>query len=122
MRAKEFILEAGMKKMHKNHSAALKNTITFPDQNPSTGSSYLNYRMGIALAGAPEYPTKADNYIAGDPLFNPYTEEELAMVNFAAKQVGSKGKQTWSSKRSDERSDTNKTSPTAQPKKNRYGV
>lgn len=111
MRASEFITEGGTAKMHPKHKAAIRNATTFPNQNMNSGSLYLNYRMGIALAGAPDYPTKADNYIAGDPLLAPYTAEEMEMVNFAASQIGDNSKQTWSNSRSQELSDTQKISP-----------
>ena len=113
MRAHEFIAESGMKKMNKAHKAAIKSATTFPDLNMNGGSLYTNYRFGLALAGAPDYPTRADNYIAGDPLLSPYTEEEMEMINFAAQQVGAGEKQVWSSKRSEEIPGVNKVSPVA---------
>jgi hypothetical protein len=111
MRAHEFIVEGGMKKMNKMHRASMKNATTFPGLNMNSGSMYTNYRFVLALAGAPDYPTKADNYIAGDPLLSPYTEEEMEMINFAAQQVGAGEKQVWSSKRSEEVPGVNVQSP-----------
>jgi len=113
MRANEFIIEGGMKKINKAHKAAIRNVVTFPDQNMSTGSSYKNYRFGLALAGAPDYPTKADNYIAGDPLLAPYTKEEMDMINHASQQVGDGSKQTWSNGRSEEMDNVYTVSPVA---------
>jgi len=114
----------GTQKMHGHHKAAIKNATTFPSMNQSTGSAYMGYRMGIALAGAPDYPTKieADNWIGGDPLLAPYTEEENDMINAAAKQVGGGKRQTWSNNRSLETADVNKTSAVAKIKKNKYGI
>lgn len=116
MRAHEFISEArkgGMKKIHKTQKAAIKNAMTFPSMNQSTGSAYMNYRMGIAMAGAPDYPTKmeADNWIGGDPLLSTYTDVEMDMVRAAAATVGAGMAQNWSGKRSEEIPSTNKTSP-----------
>jgi hypothetical protein len=124
MRAHQFVKEGGMKKIEKSQKAAMKNATTFPSMNMNSGSQYLAYRMGIALAGAPNYPTKqeADNWIGGDPLLAPYTDEENDMINAAAKQVGGGQRQTWSNNRSLETADTNKTSTVAKPKKNKYGV
>ena len=124
MRAQQFIKESGTHKIDDTHKAAIRNATTYPSMNQSTGSAYLGWRMGIALAGAPDYPTKqaADNWIGGDPLLSPYTEEENEMINAASKQVGGGKRQTWSSNRSLETADTNKTSAVAKPKKNRYGV
>lgn len=111
MRAKEFVIEGGMKKMNKMHQASIKSATTFPALNMNGGSMYTNYRFGIALAGAPHYPTEADNYIAGDPLLSPYTKEEMDMINAAAAQVGAGEKQTWSSNRSEEIPGVNAVSP-----------
>jgi hypothetical protein len=127
MRAKEFIIEqghGGMKKIDPTHKASMKNAMTFPAMNMSTGSAYLGWRMGIALAGAPDYPTKmaADNWIGGDPLLSTYTDVEMEMVKAAAKAVGGGVPQNWSGKRSQELPDTQKTSPVAKPKRNKYGV
>jgi hypothetical protein len=104
--------------------AAIPNAQTYHDLNQRTGSAYLNYRMGIALAGAPTYPTKmaADNWIGGDPLLSTYTDVEQEIVNAAALQVGAGKAEKWSNKRSQEIPTTHKTSPVAKPKKNRYGV
>ena len=73
----------------------------------------MNYRMGIAMAGAPDYPTKmeADNWIGGDPLLSTYTDVEMDMVRAAAATVGAGMAQNWSGKRSEEIPSTNKTSP-----------
>lgn len=109
-------------RMTDDQEAAIQNAQTFPAQNMSTGSAYMNYRFGIAMAGAPEYPTKADNWIGGDPLISTYSEEEMKMINAAAKQVGSGHAQKWSGKRSQEVADVNKTSIVAKPKKNKYGI
>jgi hypothetical protein len=112
------------KPMDKSMKSAAKNMTTLPDQNMSSGSAYLNYRMGLALAGAPTYPTEmaADSWLGGDPLLSTYTEEEFEMVKAAAKQVGGGKIQNWSGKRSQETADVNKTSAVAKPKRNQYGV
>ena len=119
MRARDFIKESRMKKMNKMHKSAIKSATTFPGLNMNSGSMYTNYRFGLALAGAPDYPTKADNYIAGDPLLSPYTEEEMEMINMAAAQVGAGEKQVWSSKRSEEIPGVNTTSPVSNWMKNK---
>ena len=61
MKVHEIITEAshgGMKKIDDTHKAGMQNAMTFPAMNQSTGSAYLGWRMGIAMAGAPTYPTK----------------------------------------------------------------
>lgn len=125
MKVYDIISESGgMKKIDQAHKSAMKNASTLPALNQSTGSAYMNYRMGIALAGAPDFPTKqeADNWIGGDPLLSTYTEQEFDMIKAAAKQVGAGTIQNWSGKRSTEVADVNKTSPVAKVKRNKYGV
>lgn len=112
MRASEFISEE--KVVADTAKAAIKNAVTFPQQNASTGSAYLNYRFGIALAGAPDYPTPTNNEIAGDPLLCAYTDEELAIVNAAARMVGSQEIKRLTNNRSQELPNTNKVSPIPQ--------
>jgi hypothetical protein len=116
--------KGGTKKIDKEKKSAMKNATTLPGLNMSTGSQYKNYRMGIALAGAPDYPTKmeADNWIGGDPLISSYTQEEYEMVKAAALQVGAGTIENWSGKRSQEMADTNKTSAVAKVKRNKYGI
>ena len=101
-------------RMKPEHAAPIKNAVRFPDQNMSSGSLYLNYRFGVALAGAPDYPMPPDNAIAGDPLLSSYTDEEFEMINAAAKMVGSKGMKRLSNNRSTEIPNTNTTSPVPQ--------
>ena len=111
-------------KLEKSMKASMKNMSTMPDQNQSSGSAYLGYRMGLALAGAPTFPTEmaADSWLGGDPLISTYSDEEFEMVKAAAKQVGGGRIQNWSGNRSKETADVNKTSAVAKPKKNKYGV
>jgi hypothetical protein len=122
MKIRDVIVENGMDPVNDDHKGAIRNLTTFPDQNPYAGSAYKHYRFGIALAGAPDYPTKADNYIAGDPLLAPYTEAEMEIINYASQQVGDGSKQTWSNGRSQEMDNVLKVSPVAPKKKNQYGV
>ena len=94
----------------KTHKVGLSNALTSPDLNMSTGSQYLNYRFGIALAGSPEISMDKDNYIAGDPFYAPYADEELETLDYAAKQIGIKFDNNWVSNKS-ELDSVNKTSP-----------
>jgi hypothetical protein len=132
MRAHQFVKEGSAGKVGKGGTqpidnvkkSAMRNATTLPALNMSTGSMYKNYRMGIALAGAPDYPTKmaADNWIGGDPLISSYTQEEYDMVKAAALQVGAGTIENWTGKRSEEMADTNKTSAVAKVKRNKYGI
>ena len=100
MRAKEFISEAkygaavdvpaNSKKLPKSHHSAIKGAVSMPDisQNKQNGSPYMQWRFGIAMAGAPDFPTPPAGALAGDPLLATYTDTDLAIINAAAKSVG----------------------------------
>lgn len=112
----------GTRPMAKSHKAAMKNVVTFPDLNMSTGSAYLQYRFGIALAGSPDVPMNKDNYIAGDPMLTTYADEEMDIIKQAAKDMGVDYDKNWSGSKSKELDKVNKTSVVAAPKRNKYGV
>ena len=117
MRAREFINEtdhhSDSKKLDASQAAALKGGISMPgiSINKSNGSPYEQYRFGLALAGAPEFPTQAAGAIAGDPLLATYTDAELEIINAAAKMVGAGQVRRFTSNRSEELSNTNTVSP-----------
>lgn len=104
--------------------AAIKDAVSIPgiSINKSNGSPYAAYRFGLAMAGAPDFPTKAAGAVAGDPLLSCYTDEELEIINSAAKMVGAGAVKRLTNNRSEELSNTNKQSPIAPKKKNKYGV
>jgi hypothetical protein len=93
---------------------AIKGALSIPgiSMNKANGSSYAAYRFGLAMAGAPEFPTQAAGAIAGDPLLSTYTDAELEIINFAAKQIGVGEVRRMSDNRSTEMSDTNTQSIT----------
>lgn len=123
MRAKEFINEtkygsaadvpANPKLMDKSAVSAIKGAISMPDisQNKQGGSPYTQWRFGIAMAGAPDYPTPPAGATAGDPLLATYTDAELAIINAAAKSVGAGEVKKLTDNRSTEVEGTNKESP-----------
>jgi hypothetical protein len=120
MRANEFIAEdvpgANLADAPDDVSAAIKGAVSMPaiSMNKSNGSSYLQYRFGLAMAGAPDYPTKAAGAFSGDPLLSTYTDAEIDIINAAAKMVGAGPVKKLNSNRSEELSNTNKTSPVPQ--------
>jgi hypothetical protein len=120
MRAHEFIVEGDIpaqpEDLPQDQVSAIKGAISMPgiSMNKSNGSAYLQYRFGLALAGAPEYPTKAVGAFSGDPLLSTYTDAELEMINAAAKMVGAGPVLKMSDNRSTELSNVNKTSPVPQ--------
>lgn len=123
MRAKEFILEAkfgaavdvpaNADKLAKSQATALKGAISMPDisQTKQGGSPYAQWRFGIAMAGAPDYPTEPAGAFAGDPLLATYTDVELKIINSAAKMIGAGEVKKLTDNRSTEHPKVNKTSP-----------
>jgi len=123
MRAKEFISEAKFgtasdihanpKKLAKSHYSAIKGAISMPDisQNKQSGSPYMQWRFGIAMAGAPDFPTPPAGAFAGDPLLATYTDVDLEIINAAAKFVGAGAVNKLTDNRSTEADYVHKTSP-----------
>lgn len=123
MRAKEFINEAkygnaadipaNSKLLAKSQVAAIKGAISMPDisQNKQGGSPYLQWRFGIAMAGAPDFPTPPAGALAGDPLLSTYTDVELQIINAAAKTIGAGEVRKITDNRSEESETVNKVSP-----------
>lgn len=123
MRAREFISEATYgkakdvpataSKLPKSQAAAIKGAISMPDisQNKQGGSPYAQWRFGIAMAGAPDYPTEPAGAFAGDPLLATYSDAELQIINSAAKMIGAGEVKKLTDNRSTEHERVNKTSP-----------
>ena len=109
-------------KIDKSTKRASKQLATTPNANLNGGDAYLNYRMNLALAGAPDYPTKAESEIGGDPLYSAYTDAEWEMLKIAARETGAGPLKSLNRKRSEEMPDVNTTSTIAKPKRNKYGV
>ena len=118
MRAHEFINESSkIQPMHPEHKSAIKGMNSFPNQQMNSGNATLNWRMGIALAGAPDFETPKNNYLNGEPVFYGYTPEEQEMIDFAAKQVGDKNKRTHTTGQSKEHESTHVVSPVRKVKR-----
>lgn len=123
MRAKEFVSEARFgaakdvpamaSKLPKSHRSALKGAISMPDisQTKQGGSPYTQWRFGIAMAGAPDYPTEPAGAFAGDPLLATYTDVDLDIINAATKNVGAGLVKKITDNRSTEAEYVNKSSP-----------
>jgi hypothetical protein len=123
MRAKEFVAEAkfgsaqdipaDFKKLPKAHASAMKGMISMPDisMTKQGGSPYTQWRFGIAMAGAPDYPTEPAGAFAGDPLLATYSDADLDIINAAAKSVGAGEVKKLTDNRSTEAEHVNKTSP-----------
>lgn len=123
MRAKEFITEtsygsaqdvqANANKLPKSQSSAIKGAISMPDisQVKQGGSPYAQWRFGIAMAGAPDFPTEPAGAFAGDPLLATYTDVDLQIINAAAKMIGAGEVKKLTDNRSTEAPAVNKVSP-----------
>ena len=123
MRANEFVIEAKFgaatdvpadaKKMPNHHVTAMKGMISMPDisMTKQGGSPYTQWRFGIAMAGAPDYPTPAAGAFAGDPLLATYTDVDLDIINAAAKSVGAGRVNKITDNRSTEHEAVHKVSP-----------
>ena len=72
----------------------------------------MNYRFGIALAGAPDVPTPQSGAFSGDPFASTYTDAEREMIDFALKQVGSGPAVEFTDNRSREDDTVHRVSPT----------
>ena len=123
MRAKEFVSEAkfgnaadvpaNANRLPKSHNSALKGMISMPDisQTKQGGSPYTQWRFGIAMAGAPDFPTPPAGAFAGDPLLATYTDVDLEIINAAAKSVGAGRVSKLTDNRSTEAEYVHKVSP-----------
>jgi len=123
MRAREFVAEAKFgsaadvpangKKLPKSQHSAIKGAISMPDisSNKQGGSPYTQWRFGIAMAGAPDYPTPPAGAFAGDPLLATYSDADLKIINAAAKSVGAGRVSKLTDNRSTEADYVNTTSP-----------
>ena len=88
----------------------------------NNSDSYASYRFGVALAPSPEFtdmPRKSA--LANSFSMIDYTEADAKIRKGAEKTMGVKSSSSTSSK-SKELPDTNKLSPIATPKRNKYGV
>ena len=122
MKINEIIVEDGHrpdpKKLPHDHIAAIKGATSNPalSMNKSDGSSYMQYRHGIALACAgagstPSIDMDPDGAFSGDPVFASYADIEEEMIDNAAKVVGAGTTTKLSPNKSTESDDTYKTSP-----------
>ena len=123
MRAKEFVSEArygaakdvpaDAKKLPNHHVNAIKGAISMPDisMTKQGGSPYAQWRFGIAMAGAPDYPTEPAGAFAGDPLLATYSDADLEIINSAAKMIGAGRVNKLTDNRSTEHDAVHKVSP-----------
>jgi hypothetical protein len=100
VRAREFVAEqrfgsaadvpASGRKLKQSQRSAMKGIVSMPDisLNKQGGSPYTQWRFGVAMAGAPDYPTEPAGAFAGDPILATYSDADMDIINAAAKTVG----------------------------------
>ena len=103
---------------------ATKNSLSNLDSYPHLDNNnhpYLAYRFGVALAKSPNDVDHQEGPIGSEFTTVGYSDADQEIIDHARKEFGFK-KRKHSGKGSVELDNVNKTSPTAKPKKNKYGV
>jgi hypothetical protein len=125
MKVNEIISEAKEGKLTKRQLQSTKGVNIFND-GPTWASDYGAYRLGMAVAstdGKKDPEIDAESYIGKKKMAYPYSKEEQEMLKKAYKAVGLSYKDpNKGDMESRELDTTNKASPVAKPKKNRFGV
>ena len=123
MKIHEIISEAkdyaGQTAMRADSVAALPNGHVYPDLDNSSG--YLQYRFGIAVAGAPHQKMTTASPTGLKTVTIGYTQADEEILDAAAKTIGIP-RVRLTTAGSNETSDVNQVSPVAKPKKNKYGI
>jgi len=125
MKVKEIISEATQAKLTKRQSQSSRGINTFGDAERAN-SDYVQFRVGMAVACTdgkivPDVDRKS--WIGKRKAAFPYTKEEQEMLKIAYKVAGAKyDDPNHGDMRSLELDTTNKISPVAKPKRNKYGV
>lgn len=107
-------------KLRKTTTNSLSNVASYPylDNN---AHPYMAYRFGVALAKSPNDVTEKEGPIGSEFTTIGYSDADQEIIDHTRKEFGFK-KRTHSTKGSVENDTVNKVSPTAKPKKNKYGV
>jgi hypothetical protein len=125
MKVYEIIKENKEGKPTKRQTQSSKGMNIYKDGDTWT-SDYSGYRLGMAVAGTDgknDPDMDAESYIGKKKLTYPYTKEEQEMLKKAYKTVGvTYVDVNHGDMESRELDTTNKTSPVAKPKRNKYGV
>lgn len=108
MRAKEFIKEST--KYRKSAHDAIPGAQTHPG---TMNDPYAMYRLGMAMAGSPDFPGDAEGPIEGIQIVTlAYTDADQKIIDKAAKATGADSKQL-TTKGSRESNTVNTQSPVA---------
>jgi hypothetical protein len=126
MKIKEIINEVRAGRVPDNYKESNPGLHLFSDAERAN-TDYTHFRLGLALACADGKGNLADmdpkTFYGKKHTAHPYTKEEDRMLKQSYDLVGAKYKDLNNGNmRSMELKDTNKTSPVAAKKKNKYGV
>jgi hypothetical protein len=117
--------EVRQAKITKRQSQSSKGISTYGDSEHVSGD-YVSFKLGQAMAGTDgknDPDIDAKSWHGKKKTIHPYTQEEMDMFKKAAKAVGASYKDlNKGDMRSLELDTTNKVSPVAKRKKNKYGV
>lgn len=123
MRASEFLTERH--KLTKSARSAIPGAVRSgsPGDPDGPNNYYHKYRLGVAMAGAPnkEDHVTTDGPANDDMVMVAYTDADKEIIDAGHKKMGYT-KKSLSTSGSKELNDTNKTSPVASPKRNKYGI
>ena len=110
MRANEFIIEDAEVKLRRSAREALPHVTQFSDID----QYYGYYRLGVAMAKAPDEGTPTAGPAKDVPSVYPYSDADEEIVNKAVKNQGLKGKNLVKKGKSQELPSTYTVSPVAQ--------
>jgi len=110
MRAKEFINEDKEKKIR----MASRLSLPYALRLDGSDQYYDFYRLGLAMAGAPEDGTPKEGPAKDSPTIWPYSDADAQKVEKALKNQGATGKVIIKKGKSEELPSTNTVSPVAQ--------
>ena len=126
MKIKDIITEENSKgKISKRHQQPTRGLNKFTDGD-HWNSDYTLYRLGLAVAstdGKTVPDTDKESWVGKWKVAAPYTQADQDMLERAYEAVGAKHEDlNHGDMRSQELEGTNKSSPVAARKKNKYGV
>ena len=125
MKVIDIISEAKQAKITKRQNQSSRGISIYGDAEKAN-SDYVAFKLGQAMAGSDgttPIDIDAKSWHGKKKTVHPYTEVENEMFKQAAKAVGASYKDlNHGDMKSKELDTTNKTSPVAKIKKNKYGV
>lgn len=125
MKINEIIIEGSKGKLQKSQSRAMHRVHAYNDSYDA-GNNYNFYRVGMAaaMADGSGKPLDIDDrtWFHNNNITVPYSEKDHEIMHHAFKAVNSDVKPIVKDHRSLEDKKTNKNSPVASKKRNKYGV